>query len=407
MKDLNTYAEIVLTKGLALKPQEDLLINAPLEAAPFVEALTEVAYREFNSGTVHVNWQASALSKLKVKYGSDHVLGDVPNYVLARFDTAIKRQAALLNIVSHIPNLMGDVDPERMKKAAEQTTPKTRPFEQKMYQDLKWCAVAYPNAEWAKLIYPKLSEEDALKNLEEAIHHFMHLDEKDPLAHWDTVIEQVEKRRDLLNKKQYKALRFRSKETQLDVPLIEDHIWLGGRTPHKQGAYMQHLPSERLFTAPHKYGTNGTAQISEPLLLRGKLIRPFTVTFTDGKPTNVLAQDKQLVERLLNIDEGAGYLGKVALVDRRNKIAALGTKFFHTLFDENASTHLAFGHGHSLTLKDGRKLNREGLTERGLNQSRFHLDFAIGTPEMKIYGIKEDDEEELIMDKGHFVNDFA
>ncbi len=407
MIDYNVYAKLVLSKCVNLQPQEDLLINAPIEAIDFVDALVLAAYKDFKSGTVHINWQAPTLSKYKINYGSEKVLGDVPNYVLSRYDTMIKRNAAVINLTSNMASAMKDIDPRKMKQASELSAPKVRPFDQKMFQELKWSLIPFPSMAWAKRTYPKLSETEAAEKLKEAFDYMMHLDEKNPAKAWEVQLETIEKRRDLLNQKAYKMLRFRSKHTQLDLPLAENHTWTGGREYHANGSFVRQLPDYKISTAPHKFGASGTVRFTTPLNVRGQFLKPFTLQFEDGKIIQILSDQKNVVEKLFGVDEGASYVGKVTLIGDESPIKHLKTFFYMGLIDLNFGSSIALGHADPRMLQGGTKLNRTGLEEAGLNQSRIHVEGIFASPDMKVYGVLEDDEEELIMEKNAFVGAFV
>ncbi len=407
MKHLDAYADLVLAKGINVKPQEDLLINAPIDAAPFVEALVKLAYERFNSGTVHVNWNDATISRHKLKHASDQVLGDVPNYILARYDTMLKRGAAVLNISSSLPGAMRDIDPKRLRKASELTAPKVRPFDQKMYNELKWCVVPYPNKAWAKRVYPKLEEDAAYDKLVDAFIYMMHLDEKHPREAWDAAIENLERRRKLLNERNYKALRIRSRETQLEIALPEDHRFVGVLHDHKNGAFLRQMPDYRLYTSPHKYGVEGTLRMTAPLNVRGQFLKPFTVNFEEGRIKQIMTDQKDAIDRLFKVDEGASYLGKIALVGDDSPVANLKTYFSMQMLDANIGCHVAFGQADPKTLHGGNKLNREGLEEAGLNHSRIHVDAIFQSPDLKVYGIDGEGVEELIIDRGAYTGNYT
>lgn len=408
MKNVEAYARLLLEKGVALNPEQDLIVNAPIEAYALVEAINHLAYREFSSGTVHINWQAAKFSRHKFLYGIDKALEDVPEYNITRYKLALHRKAAVLNITSSFPKLMEGVNPERVKKATQLTSQKIRPYEQKIYTDLKWCVAAYPNEDWAEKVFPGVQIDDALENLSNAMHHGLRLDEDDPSKAWDDHLKALKRRAEKLNEMQFESLRFSSKETSFTTTLPEHHVWRhASRTTPEGETHIPNFPAEKIATAPYKFGASGTLKITRETYVRGTKIEPFTLTFKDGKVTQIKGKNPHVLQQLLGVDEGAAYMGEIALVSNQSPLASLNTKFFHTLFDENAASHIALGNAAPRSIEGGEKLNRQGLEEKGLNQSRMHFKLMIDAPDMRVEGITEKGEAVPIMEAGQFDKAFS
>ncbi len=406
MKYTEKYADLLLKKGIDLKPGEDLLINAPIEARDLVHDLTTLAYKKYQSHTVHVNYQDINLSKAKLAYAPDTVLSDVPNYVLSRYDTIIKRGGAVINITSSFPDSMKTIDPKRMAKAAQLSASKVRPFEQQLYKTCKWTLAAYPSDEWAQSIYQNVSLEDAKQNLESALIAMLKLNEDDPISAWTSHLDMINARIEALNDYQFKAIHFITGDTDITIALPQDHRWVALSHSHKNGEFLEGLPAERIFTSPHKYGANGTLKLTKPLVVRGNKIDPFELTFKDGKITKLKTtkHDEQMIKRLLSIDEGAAYLGEVSLVEPNPMFEDINTTFNHRLLDQTRGCYLTLGNANRRTLKNSRTLNKEGLIEAGLNQSKIRLDLIIHQDNLDVTGITKDDTHIPLMEDGTFLN---
>ncbi|MFW5841810.1 MAG: aminopeptidase [Bacillota bacterium] len=406
MKYTKKYADLLLNKGVDLKPGEDLLINAPLEARDLVFDLTTLAYQKYQSHTVHVNYQDINLSQAKLAYAPDTVLSDVPNYVLSRYDTIIKRGGAVINITSSFPHTMKTIDPKRIAKAAQLSASKVRPFEQQLYKTCKWTLAAYPSDEWAQSIYQNISLEDARQNLEEALIAMLKLNKDDPINAWSTYLDTVNKRVEALNNYQFKTIHFMTGDTDITIDLPDDHQWLSLSHEHKNGIFLEGLPAERIFTSPHKYGANGTIKLTKPMVVRGTTINPFELTFKDGKITKLKTtkQDEQIIKRLLSIDEGAAYLGEISLIEPHSMLDELNTTFNHRLLDQTKGSYLTLGNANRRTLKSSRTLNKEGLLEAGLNQSKIRLDLTIHKDNLDVTGITKDGTSIPLMEDGTFLN---
>ncbi|HLS54203.1 MAG TPA: aminopeptidase, partial [Tissierellaceae bacterium] len=252
-----------------------------------------------------------------------------------------------------------------------------------------WCVVSVPTKSWAKRVFPNLNEDEAVDQLWQAIFKATRMDLKDPVAAWQKHIAGLEKKVEYLNRKSFKTLYYSSSNgTKLKVDLPKDHIWAGGGGYNAKGTYfVANMPTEEVFTMPLKTGVNGVVYSTKPLNYGGKLVDNFKLTFKDGKVVDYEAQIGQEVLRdLFAIDEGAKYLGEVALVPYDSPISKSNIVFMNTLFDENASCHFAFGKAYPTNLKDGEQMTDEELEAHGVNNSLTHVDFMIGTKDLSIIG---------------------
>jgi aminopeptidase len=403
-KQLMLYARLVLLRGVALKENEELVINAPITAQDFVRKLTEEAYKTFKSGTVHVNYQDPYLSRAAYHYASEDVLKDVPDYILQRLKETTNRKAAFVNIATSFPDLMQGVDQRRATMARKSMAPKTRPYQDKILRTLKWSVEPYPSFEWSKKVYPEYDAGDGLMQFFEDLIGILRLDEDNPLDAFTKHLNALEKRRRTLNEMHFKKLIYKGGGTDLSVELPEAHRWVSGAQKRGKDIFVPNIPSEELFTVPKKTGVNGTLVVTKPMSVRGTIINPFTLTFKDGEVDHIESDDRSTLEKLFKVDEGAKYLGEVALVEETSPVARTKRLFYQTLLDENASAHFAFGNAYMNAVFNKEKIKDvKTLTEKhDLNRSALHIDFMVGSVNLEITGVKKSGEEVPIMREGMF-----
>ena len=271
-----------------------------------------------------------------------------------------------------------------------------------MNDRITWSIIAIPTADWSKKIFPGQSEEDAIANHWEAIFKIVRVDQDDPIEAWNKHNAKLEKARGILNEKAYKKLIFKAPGTNLELELPEGHIWKGGSAISEKGIeFNPNIPTEEVFSMPHKYGVNGTVASTKPLNYGGSLIDNFSLTFKDGKVVDFKAeQGEKVLEHLLNTDEGSRRLGEVALVPHESPVSQSGLIFYNTLFDENASCHIALGKAYPTNIEGGSSMNEEELDKHGVNDSLSHVDFMIGSEKLDIDGIKPDGTTEAVFRNG-------
>ncbi|MGM0436265.1 MAG: aminopeptidase [Bacillota bacterium] len=405
-QQLIMYARLVLLRGVALKENEELVINAPITAQDFVRKLTEEAYKTFKSGTVHVNYQDPYLSRAAYRYASEDVLKDVPDYILHRLKETTNRKAAFINVATSFPDLMQGVDQKRATMARKAMTPKTRPYQDKILRTLKWSVVPYPSFEWSKKVYPEYDAGDGLMQFFEDLIKIMRLDEENPLDAFTKHLNYLEKIRRTLNDMHFETLLYKGGGTDLTVELPEAHRWVSGAQKRGKDVFLPNIPTEEIFTVPKKTGVSGTLVATKPMSVRGTTIQPFTVTFKDGKVEHIESDDRSNLEKIMKIDEGASFLGEVALVEETSPVGRTKRLFFQTLLDENSSAHFAFGNAYMNAIHNKEKIKDvKTLTEKhGINRSAVHLDFMVGSVNLEITGIKANGEEIPIMRDGLFTD---
>lgn len=406
---LEKYAELAIHKGVNLQKDQILMLNAPVDGADFARIVAKKAY-EAGAKDVHINWADDVLQRLYFEHASQDVLETVPQWKVDQYDYFAENGAAVLSIRSTDPDNLNGIDSSRIAAASKASGEAMKNFRKYTMNDkITWSIVAIPNPEWAKKVFPDVPEQEAVSKLWDQIFTITRVDQEDPLKAWDEHNETLGKARDYLNKKQFKKLIYKSPGTDLEVELPEGHIWKGGASKSEQGiSFNANMPTEEVFTLPHKYGVNGTVTSTKPLSYGGNLIENFSLTFKDGKVVDFTAeQGYSTLEQLLNMDEGARHLGELAIVPHQSPISQSGVIFYNTLYDENASCHLALGKAYPSSIEGGAKMDDNQLDENGVNNSLVHVDFMMGSGELDIDGITSTGETEPVFRNGNWAFDFS
>ncbi|APC49818.1 aminopeptidase [Virgibacillus halodenitrificans] len=396
------YAELALRTGVNLQENQALMINAPIEGADFTRIVARKAY-EMGAKDVHINWVDDELTLLKYENAPDEVIADYPEWKVKLHDSFAEDGAAILNIRSTNPDLLKDIDPSRVAKANKAAAEAMKNFRKYTMNDkIAWSIISIPTGDWAQKIFPEKSKEDAIESLWDAIVKIVRVDKEDPVAAWEAHNETLKTAREILNKKNYKLLHFKAPGTDLKLELPKGHIWKGGSAVTEGGTtFNPNMPTEEVFSMPHKYGVNGTVASTKPLNYGGSLIDNFQLTFEDGKVVDFKAeQGEATLKHLLDSDEGARRLGEVALVPDESPVSQSGLIFYNTLFDENASCHIALGKAYPTNMEGGSSMSDEELDKHGVNDSLAHVDFMIGSKELDIDGVHEDGSTEAVFRNG-------
>lgn len=396
------YANLILKKGVNLQKNQPLFISAPIEGIEFVKILTKKAY-ELGAKEVHIEWEDDELTKLKYTYAADEVFERYPEWKKMMRESFAEEGAAFVSIYATDPDLLQDVDPNRVATATKASGAALKKFRDYVMNDkVTWTVVSIPAKGWAKKVFPNQASEEAVELLWKEIINIVRLDEEDPLAAWDKHNAMLEKAHQILNEKQYDKLIFTAPGTNLEVGLPKGHIWHGGAAVSENGTvFNPNLPTEEVYTVPHKYNVNGKVSSTKPLHYGGNIIDEFTLTFKDGKVVDYRAKrGEDVLKHLLETDDGAKRLGEVALVPDESPVSQSGLVFFNTLFDENASCHIALGKAYPTNLEGGAEMSLEELDKHGVNDSMIHVDFMIGSNEMDIDGVKADGTKEAVFRKG-------
>ncbi len=396
------YAELALRTGVNLQKNQALMINAPIEGADFTKIVARKAY-ELGAKDVHINWVDDELTLLKFEHAPEEVISNVPEWRVKLHDMYAEDGAAVLSIRSTNPDLLKDIDPSRIAKANKAGAEAMENFRKYTMNDkITWSIISIPTGDWAQKIFPEKSKEDAVENLWDAIVKIVRVDREDPVAAWEAHNETLKTAREVLNQKNYQKLIFKAPGTELEIELPAGHIWKGGSAISEKGiTFNPNMPTEEVFSLPHKYGVNGTVASTKPLNYGGSLIDNFSLTFKDGKVVDFQAeQGEETLKHLLDTDEGAKRLGEVALVPHESPVSQSGLIFYNTLFDENASCHIALGKAYPTNLEGGADMDEEALDQHGVNDSLTHVDFMIGSDQLDIDGVKQDGTTEPVFRSG-------
>lgn len=402
---LEKYARLVVKVGINIQKDQTLVISAPIECAEFVRVTAEIAYKE-GAGDVVLNWKDELFQKIRYLNAPEKVFEEIPEWQKEFYNSYALNGAAFLSVYAEDPELMKDVDPARIAKAN-----KTRNIALKEYYDrtmtnrIVWSVVSIPTVSWATKVFPGISPNEAVDKLWDAILKAVRVDTGDPVEAWKTHQDNLSRSLDFLNTNRFRFMKYHNAiGTNLTIELPENHLWTGGSDYTPEGrVFIANMPTEEVYTLPMKTGVNGTVFSSMPFNYNGRLIKDFSIEFQDGRIVGYKAgEGYDALKSLIETDEGSHYLGEVALVPVDSPISSAGIMFYNTLFDENASCHLAIGRAYPTNLKNGENMSPEELSAAGVNYSAIHEDFMIGTPDLEITGITFSGEEIPIFRSGKF-----
>ncbi|MBK9927548.1 MAG: aminopeptidase [Anaerolineales bacterium] len=400
---LAKYADVIVRVGLSLRSDQRLLIRGILEDAALIRKVAESAYK---SGVRYVDilWMDELSDRIRMEHADEETLTEVPEWILQRFEEYYKRGDAELAISSTNPDLYEGIDPERVAKNRKAVMEKVVGQIRKYENVSNWCVVATATPSWAQKVFPGIPVEKAQEKLWDAIFKVCRIDLPDPVAAWQEHTKKLNRYKDYLNNKRYTALQYKSPDTDLTIGLTEKQYWQGAQETFKNGVTCTpNIPTEEVFTAPHKNKVNGHVRATRPLNLYGSLIEDFSVTFENGSVTKITAKKgENNLRKLIETDENASRLGEVALVANSSPINQSGILFYNTLFDENASCHIALGNAYRSSMIGGPDMTDEEFAAAGGNKSLVHTDFMIGSAEMDIDGVKEDGSREPVMRQGEW-----
>lgn len=402
------YAQMLLKVGVNLQPGQILYLQPAIENRDIALAITKEAF-EMGAKDVVIDWQDASFNHLRAKYADKETLREVPDWKKEAVDYYLRQGACQLGLGTTYPDLMNDVDPENAKAIGQASNDVRNVIRAYIHQGvLQWTGTTLPNKAWAKKVYPELPEDEAYEKLEENILAMVRVDENsDPVENWRIHCENLAKRSKYLNEKQFDRLHITTElGTDIEIGLVKNHIWTSAADMGEATTpvYVANIPTEEVFTDPDKYRVNGVAVASRPLNMGGKLVEGFALSFENGKCIKATAKaNLKNLEDVLAQSEPSRYLGEVALVSKQSPITKMERIFYNGLIDENAASHLALGASFPTNIKGGTKMSKEELDKAGVNLAVNHNDFMIGTPDMKVVGIHEDGQEEIIMEHGDFV----
>ena len=388
---LRAYARLIVSCGVNVRKGQEVMIHADLDQPEFVQMVVEEAYK-CKARKVTVEWNYQPLAKIHVRYKTVKVLGEVPEWEKARRQHMVDVVPCVIHLISEDPDGLKGMNMEKVAKARQLSFPILKPYRDALEGVQQWCIAAVPGAAWAKKVFPGLSRHQAIEKLWEAI-LFTSRVEEDPIAAWEKHNENLKARCAYLNSLGIESLHYTADNgTDLTVGMIPEAVFCGGREVSKQKiAFNPNIPSEECFISPMRGKAEGIVYSTKPLSYQGQLIDEFWIRFEKGKAVDSGAkQGEALLKTMLSMDEGAAYLGECALVPQKSPIAESGILFYNTLFDENASCHLAMGMGYADTIADHHDRTLEECRKLGINDSMIHEDFMIGCDSMNIDAITRD-----------------
>lgn len=409
---LRKYARLIVRAGLSVQPGQPVQISAQLSAAPLVEAVAAESYAA-GSGEVEVVWSSPVLTRLRLENLTPDQLSAPPAWQITQRNDMAEKGGAVLQIDSGSCRVLSGVDPAKIAVSTRAIRSACRPFYDAMDAGkIQWCIVGCPDAGWAKDLFPDLPEAEGIEKLWELITPILRLDADDPLAAWEAHRASFDRRVQKLNALQLDSLHYSAPSTGTDLTLglPKNHVWIGGGGYlHDSPVYFfPNMPTEEIFTSPDRLRTNGYVRASMPLSYNGSLIDGFWFRFENGRVTDFGAETGlETLRQMLQLDEGMHFLGECALVPMDSPIARINTLFYKTLFDENASCHLALGDGMSECVQGGLEMTPEQLLAAGVNSSLSHTDFMFGTPDLSITGRTSDGKVIPIMQNGLFIGELA
>ena len=403
-ESLQKYTDVVIKIGLNLRAGQRLFILAGIFDYPLVRAVTASAYGA-GARSVDVLWEDEEISHIHLKDAPQAALEEIPNWPSNAAMESVENGAALLGISSRDPDLLSDVDPERISIHQKADLKKWEKFNDAIMRDaVNWTVISSPTKAWAMKVFPDVTAEQAIAKLWEAIFHACRVDQPDPVTAWQMHIADLKKHSAYLNEKHYTALHYHAPGTDLTVGLPERHYWIAAQSKAENGIeFTANMPTEEVFTMPHKDRVNGTVSSSRPFVVTGQIVEDFTLHFESGKIVNFTAKKgEEVLRKLIETDEGSRSIGEVSLVPHSSPISRSGLLFYNTLFDENAASHIAIGRAYRFTMNGGNEMKEEEFQAEGGNFSLTHNDFMVGSAEMDIDGICEDGTSEPIMSQGEW-----
>ena len=401
---LDRLASVSIRVGLNLQKGQDLIITSPVEALPLVRRLAAEAYRN-GAGVVTTLLSDDQLSLARFENATDESLDRAPGWMFEAMGKAFKDNTARLAVSAANPLLLAEQDPARVARAAKATSLAAKPAMEPITNfATNWNIVSYPGRAWARQVFPDMSENDAVSALASAIFSISRVDCDDPISAWATHQETLTERQGWLNEQNFHSLHYKAPGTDFTLGLADGHEWKGGASTSLNGiSCTPNIPTEEVFTTPHSQRAEGTVRASKPLVHMGTLIDGIEVRFEEGRIIEATADvGEEVFLRLIETDEGASRLGEVALVPHSSPISESGLLFYNTLYDENASCHIALGQCYSKCFKGDIGNDKDAVVAAGGNSSNIHVDWMIGSDDLDIDGISEDGVRTPVMRRGEW-----
>lgn len=401
---VDKLAEVAVRVGLGLAARQEMVMTATLDQLLLARRIIEHAYKA-GASVVTPIFADEQSALLRFHHAQDYSFDAAPAWLYEGMAQAYRGGAARLAIAGGDPALLAKEDPEKVSRLNRATSKAYRPaLELITRQEINWTIVSGATPAWAAAVFPELPQEQALEKLWNAIFAASRVDKADPVAAWKEHDANLHARAERLNEKRYAALHFRGPGTDLRVGLADGHLWDGGGSTARNGVYcIPNMPTEEVFTTPHKNRVDGRVTATKPLSHMGTMIEGISVRFEGGRIVEAHAlRGQHVLEKMIDTDEGARRLGEVSLVPHSSPIASSGLLFLNTLFDENAACHIALGQAYTMCMKDGERLSKEELAARGANESLIHVDWMIGSNRIDVDGITASGEAEALLRAGEW-----
>lgn len=404
---LDRLAQVAIRVGLGLEPGQELIVTAPLDAVPLARAVTEQAYKA-GASLVTTLYTDEAATLARFAHAPDEAFDAAAGWLYGGMAEAYRNGAARLAISGDDPSLLAGQDPGKVSRANRARSKAYVPaLELIAGFSINWTIISAATPAWARTVFPDLDPHEAVARLWEAIFKASRVDGPDPIAAWEAHNRALHARTEWLNARRFSALRFRGPGTDLTVGLADDHAWCGGAARAKNGIVCNaNIPTEEVFTTPHKARVEGFVSSTKPLSYQGTLIDGIRVRFEGGRIVEASARTGgDVLAKVLETDEGAARLGEVALVPASSAISASGLLFYNTLYDENAASHIALGQAYSKCFVEGGEgLSEDDLSARGANRSLIHIDWMIGSAEIDVDGLAADGAAVPVMRAGEWAH---
>ena len=403
---IREYARLVVRTGVNAQPGQEIVISCPVEHYEFARLLIEEAYSA-GAGEVIMKWSDSVETRQYYENASDEVLSTVPEWKAESYNYYSRRGAGYISVSGSDPESLKGVDPKKMHiRSAAMDKALEEHYKLMMSSEIPWTVAAVPQKQWAKKVFPGMSEEDAMRSLWEKILKAVRIGDGDAVQEWQEHDSFLKEKCRMLNAYAFEKLHYQnSLGTHFTVGLVKNHIWEGGSEVAGTGTVFEaNMPTEEIFTMPDCRVAEGTLVSALPLSYRGNLIKGFSLTFRQGQVVEYHAlEGEETLKSILDGDEGSRRLGEVAIVPYSSPISQMKTLFYNTLFDENASCHFALGECYPTTVKGGAQMSEEELAAVGGNSSMNHVDFMVGTDDLTIIGIRENGEEVVLFKDGDWI----
>jgi aminopeptidase len=402
---LKKYAELIVKQGVNLQKDQELVIYASVENSDLVREITKQAYAVGGKDVI-VHYHDEVVSRLRYENCSREHFEHVPQYIKDIHNEYASRHSAVITITSENPDGLKGVDPQKISTWSKAVHQECSLFYDHLDLGIdRWCIVGAPSLAWANKVFPDMSDKEAMAALWRAIFHVTRCDLADPVKAWDEHRHSFEQRLSILNQMNIQSLHYsNSLGTDLTVGMNKDYLFAGGGSYTTDGVYsFPNIPTEEIFTSPCYQQVEGTVYSSMPLNYQGNIIDQFSLTFKAGRVVDYHAEvGEDVLKSIIETDEGSHYLGEIALVPYHSLIHDMNILFYNTLFDENASCHLALGKGFGECIQDGLSMNKQQLHDKGINDSLTHVDFMIGTSDLSIDATLEDGRIVPIFRNGNF-----